>query len=144
MSQLVPGTAAARLSLTALSSGCGDDSGWLAEIFIQSVSHFSWPTRTTKTSPADELSALAEQWRRETAHVSSTSDLTGHPAYQRIIGMGRDALPFLLRQLEAHPEHWFPALEAITGIDPVPEADRGRMRRMAEAWTAWGREQGHI
>ena len=38
----------------------------------------------------------------------------------------------------------FWALEAITGENPVPAADRGKVQKMADAWVAWGREQGLI
>ena len=30
----------------------------------------------------------------------------------------------------------------VTGIDPVPPADRGNIDRAAEAWLRWGKEQG--
>jgi hypothetical protein len=65
-----------------------------------------------------------------------------HPAYQQIIGMGREVVPLILRELEREPDHWFWALKAITGEDPVPEQHRGRVRAMADAWIRWGREHG--
>lgn len=61
-----------------------------------------------------------------------------HPAYQQIIGMGPDALPLILRDLADEPAPWFWALRAITGEDPVPEAERGDVDRMVEAWLSWG------
>ena len=36
-----------------------------------------------------QFTALAAQWREETAWTSSVSQLVMHPAYQTIIGMGR-------------------------------------------------------
>jgi hypothetical protein len=57
-----------------------------------------------------------------------------HPAYQQIIGLGPAGVPLLLRELEREPDHWFWALRAITGEDPVPEEARGRLREMAAAW----------
>jgi hypothetical protein len=63
-----------------------------------------------------------------------------HPAYQQIIGMGVDALPLILRELEREPDHWFWALEAITGENPVPPTDRGRLNEMARAWLRWASE----
>jgi hypothetical protein len=65
-----------------------------------------------------------------------------HPAYQRIIGMGTAAVPFLLCELERRPDHWFWALTAITGADPVKPEHRGKLREMANAWLKWGKEQG--
>jgi hypothetical protein len=65
------------------------------------------------------------------------------PSYQRIIGLGPAVLPLLLRELEREPDHWFWALKAIAGEDPVPGASRGKVREMARAWVEWGRQQGY-
>jgi hypothetical protein len=83
---------------------------------------------------------LTEAWRRETAFVSSTTDLAMHPAYQHIIGLGPAALPLILSELERSGGHWFWALRAITGADPVPEEHRGRVLDMAADWLRWGKD----
>src|ERR1051326_5185986 len=64
--------------------------------------------------------SLATQWRNETAHVSSITKLVSHPAYYKIIGMGRAAVPMMLRRLQHEPELWFWALTSITREDPIP------------------------
>jgi len=96
-------------------------------------------------SPANRLrfDALAEQWRRESAHKATSLEMAMHPAYQQIIGMGRSALPLILEALARHPDHWFWALKAITCEDPVAEADRGDLNRMAQAWLVWGARNGY-
>ena len=43
--------------------------------------------------------ALAEQWRNETGMLSVVQQKVLHPSYQRIIGMGKQALPFILKEL---------------------------------------------
>ncbi len=86
---------------------------------------------------------LAEQWRRETGMLSVVSKMVIHPAYQRIIGMGQPVVPLLLRELEREPDHWFWALQAITGENPVQPAQRGNLEEMAAAWLGWGREHGY-
>lgn len=45
-------------------------------------------------------------------------EMAMHPAYQRIIGLGPEVAPLLLRELERQPDHWFWALKALTGADP--------------------------
>lgn len=65
------------------------------------------------------------------------------PAFQKIIGMGQDAVPFLLRELETNPDNWFWALMMITDEDPVPEDIRGDGEAMAKAWIEWGKERGY-
>ena len=89
----------------------------------------------------EEFRNLAAQWREETEHLSSTDAFT-HPAYQRIIGLGRDVVPLILRDLAATGAHWFWALRAITGENPVGEEDAGYVRRMTQAWLEWGRREG--
>jgi hypothetical protein len=44
--------------------------------------------------------------------------------------------------MEDRGGHWFWALKAIAGVDPVAPEDRGRVEAMREAWLRWGREQG--
>ena len=96
------------------------------------------PDRT----PKQAFSALAEEWRRGTAPLSSVTEIVLHPAYQRIISMGRAALPFILAELARQPDHWFWALRVITDENPVPEGDAGNLLRMRDAWLRLGRERG--
>jgi hypothetical protein len=84
---------------------------------------------------------LVAEWRSAVAHLSSTTRRVQHPAYQRIIALGPKVVPLLLRELKDGPDHWFAALRALTGIDPVPPADRGKMAAMTEAWIHWGEER---
>lgn len=92
---------------------------------------------------AFEFDRLVEQWRSETAFYGTIMEICTHRAYQRIIGMGRVAVPFILRELKARPEHWFWALRAITRQDPVPKNARGDLRAMTAAWLTWGAKNGY-
>jgi len=85
---------------------------------------------------------LADQWKRETEHTSSLKQACLHPAYQRIIGMGAAVVPYLLRELEQTPDHWFWALNAITEEDPAHAEDSFEDTR--RAWLAWGKEKGYL
>lgn len=90
-----------------------------------------------------EFKRLAQQWKLERPRGADVTDMVMHPAYQRIIGLGPRAVPLILAQLEREPAHWFWALHAITGADPVPTESQGRLREMSDAWIAWGRKQGY-
>jgi hypothetical protein len=103
---------------------------------------FSYPIWETAEIEVTFLE-LAEQWRRETGMMSLVTKMSMHPAYQRIIGMGQAVVPLILRELEQEPDHWFWALQAITGANPVKLEQRGRLKQMAEAWIQWGRENGY-
>ena len=91
-----------------------------------------------------EFLRLTQQWRAETVFSSSLTEMAAHPAYQRIIGMGRLALPMIFRDLATEPDHWFWALKAITGCDPVPPSHRGNLEMMAADWLAWGKSRGYV
>ncbi len=86
---------------------------------------------------------LAQQWRQETGMMSLVTKMVMHPAYQRIIGMGQPVVPLILRELEREPDHWFWALQSITGANPVEPEQRGRLTQMALAWIQWGKEHGY-
>jgi hypothetical protein len=82
-------------------------------------------------------------WKRERGPYSSSARLAEHPSYQEIIRMGPVVVPLLLRELERQPDHWFRALHALTGADPVPAPCRGNIAEMADAWLRWGHKQGY-
>jgi hypothetical protein len=85
---------------------------------------------------------LVRQWKEATRFVSSTHVMVSHPAYLAIIGMGKEALPLLLDELRREPDHWFIALEAITGTNPIPPSVRGNVEEMTHAWLAWAEQHG--
>jgi hypothetical protein len=96
------------------------------------------------TNVEQQFAAFALQWKEASAFLSSTSAMVAHPAYQAIIALGQPAVPILLRDLEKEPAHWFEALKAITGEDPVSQKDWGNIPAMRRAWLAWGRNHNLI
>ena len=48
-------------------------------------------------------------------------------------------LPFLFQELKTNHGDWFPALTAITGANPIVDADAGNIDKMAESWLAWAK-----
>lgn len=89
---------------------------------------------------------LLNSWKQERRPESWVADMVACPSYQKIMGMGTAALPLIFQQMESEanePDHWFWALRSITETDPVQEADRGNITKMASAWLEWGRLQGY-
>lgn len=85
---------------------------------------------------------LVREWHVECGTTSSPTEMAMCPAYQRILAMGAPAIPLILRQLDLEgddPDHWFWALNYLTGEDPVAAEDQGNMRKMSTAWLRWGR-----
>jgi hypothetical protein len=96
-----------------------------------------------QTELATTFYQLVEQWKTETRGISSTEQLSVHPAYQQIIGMGPNVIPLLLRELENNSDRWFWALKAISREEPVTPEQRGKTKEMIAAWLYWGREKGY-
>lgn len=104
-------------------------------------------TPIPKTDPlvSAEFQRLAQQWKEDTALVSSITEKAMHPAYQQIIGLGKEALPLIFGEMKrAEPDHWFWALRAITGIDPVKPEVRGDVRGMTDSWLSWADSHGYL
>jgi len=107
------------------------------------------PTVITHLTPSvieaieEKFIRLRDKWKTERGPESSPSRLALHPAYQAIIGMGPDVVPFLLRELEQRVDFWFWALHAITEEDPSTPESRGNGKEMAKAWLNWGRNKGY-
>ncbi len=100
------------------------------------------------TQEADALGRkfqeLSARWRRETALRPSVTAIAMHPAYRQIIGLGEPALPLIFQELRREPDHWFWALGAITGENPVPEDHAGDLEEMADDWLSWGGAHGYL
>jgi hypothetical protein len=87
---------------------------------------------------------LAITCKSETALLSQIEGKARHPAYRQIVAMGQRVVPFILRELQRDPGHWFRALREITGEDPVPEEHAGDIQAMADDWVNWGKKKGLI
>lgn len=89
-----------------------------------------------------EFSRLASEWEAETAVYSFMDMKVSHPAYRKIINLGKDVIPYLLRDMRDSPGYWSDALVELTGDDPVPD-DAATLDDVAAAWVKWGRSVGY-
>jgi len=85
----------------------------------------------------EKFMSLYKSWKNDTALLSSITEKCIHPSYQQIIGVGSNVLPYIFEMLSDRFDHWFWALKAITGADPVDQADKGNIKKMREAWLNW-------
>jgi hypothetical protein len=104
---------------------------------------FITPPRT-KEDARRRFERLSREWKETARHMSNVAQMAMLDSYQRIIGMGWEAVPLILEELQREPRQWFWALEAITEENPVPDDAAGVVRKMADAWVEWGKQQGHI
>lgn len=100
--------------------------------------------RTKDLDKYEKFCVLRDIWKEETSILSNTEQIASHPAYQMIMSMGFDAVQFILYELIGKPDHWFYALQTITGEDPVRAESVGNIPAMAEDWIKWGKEKGII
>ncbi|MBV9122140.1 MAG: hypothetical protein JO112_02110 [Planctomycetes bacterium] len=97
-----------------------------------------------KATPQERFQRLASEWKEKSRYLSNTAQMAILSPYQKIIGMGMVAVPFILEELRREPAQWFWALESITEANPVPSEAAGKVRLMAQAWIDWGIQQGLI
>lgn len=86
---------------------------------------------------ATRFNQLASEVIEDCMMISSPTQIALNPSYQEIIGMGKNILPLLIKKLDETPIFWFWALEAIAGINPVPNSHRGHIPKMVKDWKKW-------
>src|SRR4051812_33627206 len=100
------------------------------------------PSASSRAISRERFRRLAAEWKDLSQHMSNPAQMAMLRPYQKIIGMGADAVPFILEELRREPDQWFWALEAITDENPVPADTAGKVRQMAQAWIEWGKGRG--
>jgi hypothetical protein len=91
-----------------------------------------------------EFLELAERWAKATAFESSISRISMHPDYQKIIALGPNVIPLILRQLKQQPGHWFWALDMLTQGKAVLRKEPKNPSEAARLWLEWGEREGHL
>lgn len=100
--------------------------------------------RESVTNLENEFRSHAESWLQETGLLSDPVKIFMHPSHLKIIGMGKDVLPLILKEVERGSGHWFVALNAISPVNPVASGDENDIQRVTDSWLSWGRAEGLI
>lgn len=79
-------------------------------------------------------------WKTETMFSSNSSEITNNSAYRSIIGLGKDIIPFIIEDLKQSENHWFYALELLTGENPIKSEHRGIINLMKSDWLNWAKK----
>lgn len=87
---------------------------------------------------------LREEWLKDTLHSSDPNEISSHPSYQKIIEMGEEALPLILKDLEENKCHWYVALKEIIGYSPIRKESIGDIKKVRRDWLEWGKRKGLI
>ena len=121
--------------------------GWVSRATLQQPrfwEEFLAGQAQSNCPDTSQFESLAKGWKKAHAFSSSATRMATHPDYQQIIAMGTRAIPLILNDLKEKPDHWFMALQEITGKNPVPDGARGKLTAMAEAWIRWGEKNSYI
>jgi hypothetical protein len=110
----------------------------------QGGQHYLVPDAMVSAEAEQTFRMHAERWYLDTLILSSYFEKILHPDYQKILTLGTDAIPLILRELEDMPNDWFWALRVLTDADPVRPEQAGDMQAMADAWIEWGKAEGYI
>jgi hypothetical protein len=115
----------------------GSESKAIGDLIELCLRQYLNPVSRQSENLAIKFNRLKCKWQEDTVFSSSITEIAMHPAYQQIIGLGKDALPFIMNELATEPNIWFWALKAITGVDPVPHEKMGDIDAMAYEWIKW-------
>lgn len=101
-------------------------------------------TTLLEISREEEFQELAKCWKRETVLEGNLSRIVMHPAYQRIMAMGKDMVPLILSDLAKKPAHWFWALHNLVPEGQDPAEGLTTMEEARQAWLKWGRDNNYL
>jgi hypothetical protein len=87
---------------------------------------------------------LKDRWLDETRFFSSNFQSMQHPTYFKILSLGESIVPFMLNDLIENKTHWFKALSALTGVNPIQPQNAGNINEMIRDWARWGKQNGMI
>lgn len=129
------------ISTYIVSRGYGEEANFIKDNSKYFDYHFRLPiTMQTINQRFNNLSAT---WKEDTKMLSSIGEIIAMPSYLEIISMGKPVVPLILNELKNEPDHWFIALNSITGANPIKKEERGNMKLMTNSWLKWGKENGY-
>jgi hypothetical protein len=148
IAQLAEASARAMAEADAIESEIAGDAASIVDEFLKRPAlrlvGGSGPPLANGADPSSEFTTLAAQWRQERPRGSNVTAMASTPAYRAVIKMGERAVRPILLSLRRQPDHWFVALNRITGENPVSPRVEGKVKAMAEAWLRWGKERGYL
>lgn len=123
------------------SAAIGPDSYYVSKNGMEALYYFIGRSVTHRLAFEHHVYELftryKSKWEEDTKFSSSVTDIVEHPSYLKIIRLGKKVLPYIIEDLFATNNHWFYALEAITGENPIPPQHAGDIVQMKGDWLNW-------
>ena len=81
----------------------GAESKAIGDLIEHCLRQYLIPVSRQSENLAIKFNRLKCKWQEDTVFSSSITEIAMHPAYQQIIGLGKDALPFIMDELVKNP-----------------------------------------
>jgi len=90
--------------------------------------------------------AYYNEWLKDKGLSSSLTEKWMHPSYQKIIGLGKQVLPYIFKDLQRKPSIiWFWALSSITGENPFSNhSNQVSVKEATKIWLKWAEKEGYV
>jgi hypothetical protein len=123
------------------------EGSWLSKLVAKSVPqpkrrHYLVVAETQGISIATEFASLVKQWNEETFALSSLTKKYNHPAYVRIMAMGKEGISMVLKELQQSGGRWFYALKFMAGENISEGIDN--FEDAKAAWLEWGYKNNYL
>ena len=119
-----------------------NEAAFVNQAYASGLRHFSSAV-TTETFQA-KFVRLTNAWKEATRFTSSYNQLLSNSAHLELIAMGEKVLPYIFKEMQREPDHWFLALHVLTSVNPVKNENRGNVIAMTNDWIKWAREKGYV
>jgi hypothetical protein len=93
-----------------------------------------------------EFRSFADKWYQEISKEPSLARMTSKTSYLSVIGLEPKArvISLILKELQSKPAPWFLALQILSKNQEVGKEYAGNLKKIAEAWLKWGKENRYI
>lgn len=96
----------------------------------------------------NKILLLIYEWEVETCFHSSINEIIAHPNFNKLLSFQKELIiPVILNHFKTKSSGnigLFSLILRITGIDPVPEEDVGKIEEMKNHWIKWGKDLGWV
>ena len=84
---------------------------------------------------------LLKKWRSETHYFSTVEAKIKHSAFEEIVKMGEQTVPWIVEELQTQRDFLFIALHFILEEDPTAHCAKGKPIELIEAWLLWAEQE---
>ncbi len=114
-------------------------------IMLGQVISFSVPfLSVVKDEVKTKFKEFTKAWKKETGGMSSPSSIWMNRNYQKIIGLGPEVIPLILKELAREHDDWFYALEMLVDDKDNPVTEEMGFNDSVAAWLKWGKDSSLI